>query len=250
MPVMLLTGGAPGAEADQVAGLTWWYDASRSDCYSDAGVTLSVDGGPVQQWNDRTANARHLPGIGAARPTFRTNAQNGRAIVEFDGTDDTMQRTANNDDNLIVVANMTGFAVFKVAGASATNWIWNINDGAQQVIASIQVAGPTIRSRNFDGSQDNADDTLVTGVYGCHTWLHTGGNVSSGWSDTRTASLVNTASGNTSTGVNANFFMRQINTPVVTSIAEVAIYNVALSEADRQLIERRLAWKWAITLPY
>jgi len=33
-------------------------------------------------------------------------------------------------------------------------------------------------------------------------------------------------------------------------VAETVIYNVALTETDRKLIEQHLAGKYAITLPY
>jgi hypothetical protein len=50
----------------------------------------NTDGGPVNQWDDSSTNARHFASSGATRPLFRANALNSKGGLEFDGVDDTL----------------------------------------------------------------------------------------------------------------------------------------------------------------
>lgn len=62
--------------------LAWYHDAI------DSGFILT--GGLVDQWNDRTAAARHWTQTADARPDRTVDAQ-ARAVVRFDGVDDVLQ---------------------------------------------------------------------------------------------------------------------------------------------------------------
>jgi len=65
----------------QLGGMQAWY---RADA-----VTALADGDPVASWVDSTANARTLTQSTADyRPAYKVGIQNGRPAIRFDGIDD------------------------------------------------------------------------------------------------------------------------------------------------------------------
>jgi hypothetical protein len=69
-----------------IAGLAAWYDANQEVYADDAAVTT---------WHDRSTNLRHVTQTTVAQqPVMKTTVVNGRRIVRFDGTDDTLTRTS------------------------------------------------------------------------------------------------------------------------------------------------------------
>lgn len=61
--------------------------------YAAESLSMS-DGAPVAAWPDSSGNGRDLSQAASARqPAFRSTGFNGRPAVEFDGTDDAMQRS-------------------------------------------------------------------------------------------------------------------------------------------------------------
>jgi hypothetical protein len=62
--------------------LAWYHDSIDSD--------FTLTGSLVDQWNDRTAAARHWTQTADARPEKTLDVQ-GRAVVRFDGVDDVLQ---------------------------------------------------------------------------------------------------------------------------------------------------------------
>jgi hypothetical protein len=63
------------------SGVAFWLDASHAP-------SLTVSGGSVSAWLDRSGNARHATqGVAASQPTFASASQNGRAGILFGGND-------------------------------------------------------------------------------------------------------------------------------------------------------------------
>lgn len=69
-----------------------WLDASDiTTLFQDAGGTTPVasDGDPVGLWLDKSGNGRHYSqATSGRRPTYKTNVQNGKPGILFDGVDD------------------------------------------------------------------------------------------------------------------------------------------------------------------
>lgn len=246
----LLLGGVDSGQAPSAfAGLQGWYKADAG-VYSDAGVTLAADTNTVQQWNDQSGNARNLSqGTAGARPTYRTGIRNGLPVVRFGG--------ATDDDFMIGVA----LSNFFTAGAkTAIGVVMQANSALHVIIGDATAAADTrmrlssglVEYTNDDGAADTVTLAATAANYHIATWLHSSGSIYVGATDTRTASMSTVASGNTSTltadlwlgseAAGANF--------LDGDIAELAIFNVALSEADRKQIEKYLAYRWGFTLPY
>lgn len=252
MPVLLL-GGTPGLPPNSIAGLVLWFDASVG-VFSDAGTTPAVNNDPVQQWNDQSVSAHHASqGTLGQRPLLITNGVNGRPVVRFDTSDDFMTRTANNDDDLINLSAKTIFVVWKVTNeGDATQYAITFNDGSERLTVGRTTSG-TGESGNDDGGggRDVVTKAMGDAAFHVQTLHHAGGSLYIGVDDTRTASMSSTASGNTSVGANTNLFLRRFPAAAeVCDIAEIAMYNVALTEGERQSVEQYLAYKYGISLPY
>lgn len=70
-----------------IAGLSLWYDATQL-----AGL---ANNDPVATWTDASGNANNATqGTASARPTYKTNVQNSKPAVLFDGVDDFMSFAA------------------------------------------------------------------------------------------------------------------------------------------------------------
>lgn len=91
----LITGGtgtapAPPFAPTSIADLAMWLDASDAS-------TISLDGSNnVEEWRDKSGNARHATQANATlRPSYPSNVQNGLSGVLIDSTDDKMNSYSN-----------------------------------------------------------------------------------------------------------------------------------------------------------
>jgi hypothetical protein len=84
-------------------GLAAWFKA-------DAGT--AIDGGRLAQWQDQSGHGRHaFQPMPAARPTVAANTLNGKPVVRFDGTDDVLSFECP-------VNGLSGMTIFMVATAA------------------------------------------------------------------------------------------------------------------------------------
>lgn len=86
--------------------LALWLDA-------DDASTITLNGSTVSQWNDKSGNGRHATQTTPAnQPTRLSNEQNGRVMLDWDGSDDRMDvsggavklHTALSGDNTYSIA--------------------------------------------------------------------------------------------------------------------------------------------------
>lgn len=115
-----------------LSGLQIWLDASDLSTVfqSEGGSYASADGDPVGYWMDKSGNAWHASqASGTNKAAFRTNVQNGRPIIRFDGVNDYLDTagpettTANLHAFVIVksLANAAYAKVFRWAGTLSNN---------------------------------------------------------------------------------------------------------------------------------
>ncbi len=173
-----------------LTGLHSWYDASNA-------ASITSSGGLVSQWNDLSGNNRHASqSTSAYRPVTGTTTQNGKNVINFDGTTQYLIADASITSNAFTL-----FSVYK-RNSGASNYgrvfsLWGVspldydNTNSFEVHASAlsfggvtpplvglyrnstQVAGSTISygtaylfSGTLDGgnwSQNNSG-TIVTGT--------------------------------------------------------------------------------------
>lgn len=204
-------------------GLVLWLAADKQ--------TGLNDGDPVGTWTDFSGQGNHATQATAAKkPLYKTNILNGRPVMRFDGVDDELAPAT------ITAARFTIFCVVK---ATSQNYIspfhsltsggfimevgyWRLSRGNTIVLGNTTLAG--------------AGFNVMTGISADsgYTLFQNGVDVSQAYSE---AGFTNpdTIGGS----AYATAFLNG-------DIAEVLVYNRALSTAERQFEENRLLTKYAL----
>jgi hypothetical protein len=66
----LAGGGGGGGFSPSSLSPTLWLEASQATIFSDNGVTTISNGGAIQQWNDKSTNARVMNNTTANKPAY------------------------------------------------------------------------------------------------------------------------------------------------------------------------------------
>jgi len=238
MSPRLLRPRATGFNPRSIANLSLWLDAADS-------ATITTATG-VSIWADKSGNGRNATQTTGGKQPIRTNTINGKSVITFQGTDDTMQIAANAAFNtasqtLIIVARQTTDAnqvLFNKADSNSAEgvivryragsvfWAWQRNDTsgdpiqistntntATQVYAVVLQPLSQISFRN--GTQ--AASGTITANYD---------NNSGPWLGSR----------------------RDIGEYLAGDICEVLHWSRALAASERNRVERYLGSKWGITV--
>jgi len=257
MPVTFFSGGSPGLDPTSIASLTLWYEASVGIFQDEAATNpVTADGQSVQAWVDAKNSFKVIRNGAGTEPTYKTAIFNGRPVLRFDASDDQLLNTGGTADDYIASTGTTIFSVAKYSDATPANDQYQIlfynATGARYCMGIHNLAGgQTAYGLNDDGGYDNAALTGAMNTLTIYSRFHNGSNVYLGRNDTRTASMNAVASGNATIGANTGLYLRNFpGGPAGIDIAELIVFNTALSEDDRKGIETRLAWKYGVTLPY
>ncbi len=231
------SGGSSGFSPGQISGIDMWLQ-SDSGVYVDAGVTLAVPGNTVEQWSSiLPATLNLLKLTSSARPTYTSNSFGSQLGLAFDGTSDFMTvtvsaKTAQTLFFVIKSPTLTdGNFVFSYASDagicqdSTTGYGW-ISDAAsgRQVINAVGTAACVI--------------TLKV-VSAASMIIYSNGTQSNSFDPQNSV----TTSTNFTVGAALG---GSPNTNV--TIASILRYTSALSDSDRQNVERYLGSKYGITV--
>lgn len=270
LPVGLRQYGVPGwfLAADfsptQVPGLTLWLEASDAETlFQDTLLTTPAteDGDPVGGWRDKAGGTYHaLQSTASKRPTLRLGAANGKASLEFDGTDD-----------YLAVTPMTGsfgggfsfFLVLRFATTrppTLTRPLGGRQGGTHSYFDMVMSTGGTLQQMmRIDGSvyavtfNVYGDEETGYNVLGClaqpdvsmagYYNANSSGDVSlvaANWGNIASLHAESPYLGALNNGGNdAGHF--------VGNLAEVLIYDRSLSAGHRQQVERYLMQKYGVT---
>jgi len=222
-----------------VAGITLWLEADA--------ITGIGDGLPVGTWTP-TLGSGTFTAAGGARPLFRTGIMGGQPVLRFDGANDQL----NGSLDLVNYLANNAFTIFVVCSksiAAGTLATFGGNNATPQV--AVMASGSTLaRTVNNDGSSDQVDALGSVVVPYIQTAMHSAGSIYAGLSDTRDISLVSTPSGNTTALTQTARVGNTAGANWQGDIAEIIVYNVVLTEAQRKNVESYLSVKYGITLPY
>jgi len=241
-----------------ITGCAAWFDAADRS-------TLTMSGSPpkVQAWKDKSSAVTKVGGVSGISGRSGTfpgiETHNGLNTVLFN-TGHGMIITNLTDTSIpFGSASGTYFVVGRTtsAGGGSRQMMFQYGDTTPAVGKNRQIyfdtGGSNINTDVFStgssvtgsGQYTNGDYTIISSV---QTSTNTGFINGAAFPDvTNNAS---TASANVTSGASSRFSIGCGNstsaTPLAGNIAEILIYNVALSEGDRIRIEGYLAWKWGL----
>lgn len=258
---MILRSPYPDAAAfspASLSGLQLWLDA-------DDAASLTLVSGAVSQWGDKSGKANHATqGTAAARPTVLANILNGKPVVRFDGSDDSLSLatagalaiTRNKPGVTLIALHRLTASYISGTGRPVIYMSIGTSDRARAVLVrSFSFAnGAATGGRRLDAdAYQEADSGTNHGM----SWL-----LQVGLFDHVNATATNVINGTTSgvknpfqTAGNTSDTSSQVATiaaqgTVYTAcdIAEILVYDRVLSASERQQLEQHLSQKWAITL--
>lgn len=227
--------------ATDVFGLNLWLKADT--------LTLA-NAAVVPTWADRSGSANDASqGTNGARPTFKSNAVNGKPAVVFDGSSKFM--TVANHASLNVTSGQSVFAVYKptsaIAGSvlvskstsSALNDGWGLSDLDGTGTGWGFFVNNAFSHRVLDTTATGSF-VLLAGVFdGNDLWLYKDGTQVSSMSY---AAAISTSSGALTLGAApggaSDFFAGEL--------AEFLSYGDNLNNTDRQAVEDYLSTKYGL----
>jgi hypothetical protein len=248
-----------------IAGLSLWLDATTGLFDATSGGNLvTTDGATVARWEDQSGNARHISqSVSGSRPILKTSVQNGRNILRFDGVADHLFTTSAfvyslGSSTIFCVVSQTPSSPPSVNASliterSSTNSFPNyivIGNGASNA-TTLRIFMRDDANANilFSGSStlQTASGTAFNSSYQLVGTVDTGTNMAlyinksssvNGNYTRSTLTMDRFAVGSSRTNTATSFFG--------CDLAEIIIYNSALSTNNRQLVENYLYSKWGI----
>lgn len=250
-----------------IQGLVLWLDAADQDTlFQDAAMTIPVaaDNDLVAGWADKSGNANHFTqAVAANTPDYKVGILNGLPVVRFgwdwppNFPDDYLVEAGVNPS--LAVTTLSLFVVYSVLGDFAPHYmglVLNLGRGSEWTGNEIvhwaaADASEDLVLAEFADSLDNHWWIWSTNKYPKNEWhifgttLTTGAN---GWNFYKDG-VVN--------GSLAGFVLHTGVTPMrigvgssiptfylYGDIAEYLLYNTALSDTNRGLVETYLRNKW------
>lgn len=228
--------------------LILWLDAN-SGTFSDSGTTPCINGGSLQQWNDKSGHNNHSTQTVVARqPTWNTSILNGFPAVNFSSTDQNYilhQITTNpssSDYSFFAVFNSTAIGQNNLlqqlsgTGIGRTHYLINdastksfIGGSTQSSTISFTANSWTIGGTNYDANGASSSISFYqNGSFG--------GNVGS--------ITPESATGNWLTGVNKNLSAQWLD----ADVTEIIFFNSLLNNAQLIIIQNYLAAKYGLLL--
>lgn len=244
-----------------VTGLQLWLDGSDASTLYDAttGGSLVAADGAVARWEDKSGNARHFTqSSSGSRPLRKTSQQNGKDTLLFDGSND------------ILIGSDFGDYVQSSQAATIFVVLKTLSTGRRHEIMSKQLADAgwrfLIESDNkatlfFDSDANNrtvvaASSTTTLSSYSVLAWRASGGSLTSSVTMRLNGTTISTSTSgsvqsvpDTSRPLVIGAGLGNSDTPydsVNGNIAEIILYNAALSDTDRAAVESYLISKWGI----
>jgi hypothetical protein len=247
--VPLLSAQAGGAFGDTpllIPNLGLWLKA-------DAGVTLV--GGAVNAWADQSGNGRDYSALGATNRPAYSGTLNGLPVLTFDGTTDYL---IGNVASRSIAQNVTGITMIVVAkyGGLVIERAIGISD---EGISPRCILGASTTQWQTGGQRLNADSPVVVGGGTSNTnYVIQSGilrySVATAAVFVNSVSQVDTAfqtAGSTENLASANAYIgcaANVSSFMSGDIAEVIIYQRAISVEERNSVERYLSVKWGIAI--
>jgi hypothetical protein len=217
-----------------LANLQMWYKAD---------ALALTDGAMVASWTDSSGNSRHATqAADAKKPLYKTAIQNGKPVVRFDATDDTLAITAT-----IASGSWSIYAVHSGPG-TAVNGRYILDTQSGRLIVAVRTANGV--SDTTIGWYDGGWKTVAAGTTGfqINSWILTsGGNGEIFRNGTSLGTAAYSAKG---IGGAIALGTRYDGTGPFfgADMGEVIFYNAAHNATQRGQVQSYLSTRWGIAL--
>jgi hypothetical protein len=242
MSPRLLRPRASGFNPRSISGLGLWLDAA-----DDAQVVTDVG---ITTWRDKSGNSRNATQTTGTKQPVRTNAINGKKVLTFQGSDDTMSVANVADFNatsqtIIVVARQAVAAnqalFFKGSSSSANGYIMRYR------------AGTTVwlyQKNDFSGEtlSNSANTNTNTNVFTAVLQPTAQAGFVNGSAPTNGLATNTLTTAYDDTGELWIGSRRDIGEYLAGDVCEILHWPRALSAEQRQRVERYLGSKWGVTV--
>ena len=245
LPV-LAQGGAPFTPAS-ISGLKLWLksDAGLYQERTGASATTlaSADSDPVGSWLDQSGNGNHATApTDACRPLLKTAIQNGRNIVRFDGTDDSLTGTGVSIAN----AAFSVFVVRKSSFASGPRVVFSVG-GEASSYNTLHIKQTASTSESFDLYEMAVFVTTTLSDFAIYHYKQAS-NKTMSYNKNGTA-LNSSVSPSFFTGTSSYSVGKYAGANIlffIGDIAEILVYAGALSAGNIASVEAYLNSRWAV----
>jgi len=237
----------------QLPSLSAWWDASDSATLQDdssGGSPVAADG-DVAYIEDKSGNGRHWSNpVSGQLPIRKTSVQNSLDVVRFDGSTSRLYSNFTLED----VITSTAYTVFAVAKCSTASFNSGTPPANEFLFAENFDSGfgalyfrssDLVGAMGYDSAPGNdaAETAYTIGSWAVFTQRWDGTDLSirvDGGTAASTASEELVTLGNPAT----LGFQDYNNTYFDGDLGELLVFNVALSDSDREKVESYLADKW------
>lgn len=227
----------------RIAGLQLWLDAADSS-------TITTDTG-VSQWRDKSATKSvWAQATGNEQPATGTQTMNGRNVIAFDGSNDSLSASEPLNTSLPLtffivqrIVARSAFGMSYTAGGANDNFnIRQIGDGTGTM--TLTAGGSLFLAAGATTDRQGQNDIFVfafpSGVGTAGAAHLNGTQLSHGSGGINTAKPILTGThyiGRRSDGFYANFL-----------VAEIIAYSTLLTDLQRKSVESYLGKKWGIAV--
>jgi len=236
-PRLLRPLAAGGFNPSRIAGLQLWLDAADSS-------TITTDTG-VSEWRDKSATqSKWAQTTGNEQPATGTATMNGKNVLVFDGSNDSLSASAPLSTSLplsfFLVQRIVAATSFGMSYTTGTGDNWNIRQLLSSGLLMITTPGGTAY-QDGSGSRAGINDILawvVPSGAGTNSTLTRNGASLTPSGPTLKPTLTGTHYiGRRSDGFYANI-----------QVAEIIAYSTELTTVQRRTVESYLGKKWGITV--
>jgi hypothetical protein len=237
--------GGLGFVPTQIAGLTFWLRADMGTWQDQGGsvTPAAADGDPVGRWVDQSGNAADVTGYNSTtqRGTLKLSQVNGKPVIRFAAASSQGMQTFGNGGTSPPQTTTTATLFAVVKHADTANGKWYLNGAAGSNGYGLAKFG-NARSFLIEGVAAQNDGTVPTTAF--ELWsATTDGSTNNMWVN---GSQVLTNVNNAVIAPTANLYVNESGNYCNCDIAELLLYNSALSTAQRQQVESYLNGKYAL----
>ena len=227
------------SDPTDIVGCTLWLDAD------DAG-SITLSGAQITQWNDKSGNGWNFtPVAGGVGPDYTAATLNGRAVAVFDGSNDGLRNLS-----LIIAQPFTTFFVMLCTDPSNGSGLAILRGPTSDpVLGTHPVNGGSMFVGNGTSYPSNTYIMPVDSAFYATT-IHDGANSDARLDGVAQFTNVNCGTSGTPNGTHIGrsaAFADSLGNEPGSYIAEVIIYDSALSSGDILDVEAYLNDKWFVS---